>query len=388
MRGNRAMLRRAVSIALVLLALLGAVAYGVGVGADHWPPYSALAGIRAAVSAPDAPPSNAAENTVDGDAFGRLGESYVFSTSYRVRPLNVPDFRSLDALEAWQKRRRCAFHKRMLFPYQNGVRVARLPAVSREGYVSEECLVTMGGQPAFRYYRLSPTIAAGTARRLPTIVCFMGHGSVLDVLTDRASYQHAFAAAFARAGYIAYVMENIGMGPGGDHHLDLDQAVRLDGFSWYSLLFSHQRVLLSQVFSDSEVDTRHVGAAGVSTGGLLALTAAVQEPRIVAASVQGIFGSMRVAFARVGNHCSCGAIPDLLPLFDLPQLGLVVAPCSLQIVNAEDDAFSPREARRSIREMRAAVRRLDIDPPEFVEPSGGHAFDVPAALAFFDKALR
>jgi hypothetical protein len=216
----------------------------------------------------------------------------------------------------------------------------------------------------------------------------MGHGKVAQILDDESSYQHACSANFAKAGYLVYAMENIGMEPGRDTHHDLDQSLRLQGHGWYSLLFAHQRILLDKVLADPMVDPQRVGATGVSTGGLLALSAAVIEPRIAASSVQGIFGSMRVSFIRDRHrHCSCGAIPALLPEFDLPELALLVAPRPLHISNGNTDGFSPAEAKRCVELITPLYQRAGGRQPLVTASPGGHEFSFAPALNFFAEHL-
>jgi hypothetical protein len=191
------------------------------------------------------------------------------------------------------------------------------------------------------------------------------------------------------AGYLVYAMENIGMEPGRDTHHDLNRSLRLEGHGWYSLLFAHQRMLLDRVFSDPMVDPKRVGTTGVSTGGLLALSAAVIEPRIAATSVQGIFGSMRVSFIRDrSRHCSCGAIPGLLPEFDLPELALLVAPRPLHISNGRTDGFSPQEAQRSVDLITPLYQRAGGQTPQVTVSPRGHEYSFAPALSFFGKHLK
>jgi len=184
---------------------------------------------------------------------------------------------------------------------------------------------------------------------------------------------------------VTFYLENIGMEPGADTHLDLDQSLRLEGHGWYSLLFAHQRILLDHVFQDTMVHAGRVGVTGVSTGGLLALSAAAMEPRIKAASVQGIFGSMRVSFIRDRHrHCKCGAIPGLLPEFDLPELALLVAPRALHVSNGRTDGFSPEEAKRCVD---LVTPRFHSPKPEFTISPGGHEFAFESARRFFADHL-
>ncbi len=304
-----------------------------------------------------------------------------------IRSLAVPEFGSVEAFRQWQTHQRQRFVDRMLYRYAGKIAISDGSLSRHETHLRREFHVTLDGSRLFRFFRLEPQPAGATHPR-PTIVCFMGHGKVAQILDDESSYQHACAANFAKAGYVVYAMENIGMEPGRDTHHDLDQSLRLQGHGWYSLLFAHQRILLDQVFADPMVDPQRVGATGVSTGGLLALSAAVIEPRIAAASVQGIFGSMRVSFIRDRHrHCSCGAIAGLLPEFDLPELALLVAPRPLHICNGKTDGFSPAEAQRSAQLIAPLYQRAGGQKPLVTVSPGGHEFSLEPALEFFAEHL-
>jgi len=297
----------------------------------------------------------------------------------RPRSLAAPEFESRSAFKTWQTERRKRFVERMLYPYEGKVTIVSGEEAKHSGHKRQEYRVLLDGRRLFRFFRLEPD-----TKPQATLVCFMGHGKAAQILDQSDSYQHACATRFAEAGYLVYAMENVGMGPGPDTHLDLDQSLRLEGYGWYSLLFAHQRILLEQVFADPSVDAEKVGVAGVSTGGLLALSAAAMEPRISAASVQGIFGSMRVSFIRDRNrHCRCGAIPGLLPEFDLPELALLVAPRALHVSNAQDDGFGPREARRCVDLITPYHVQLGGAKPRFTVPPGGHEFAFETAAEFF-----
>lgn len=307
--------------------------------------------------------------------------------SAALRPMQLPVFTNAMERAAWQAIQREAFLQKFSFSYRGPIQIQPGEIVGRKGYQRQVFHVLQEQEVLFRYFVLQPDeVPAGSA--LPAVACFMGHGRVTQVLEEEGSYQHAFAAALVRKGYRVYVMENVGMEPGPDHHLDLDQALRLEGKGWYSLLFAHQRLLLEQVFQDPKVDPHRVGAAGVSTGGLLALSAAALDPRIRATSVQGIFGSMRQSFVHDRrSHCTCGAIPGLLPDYDLPEWALWVAPRSLHVSNGRDDGFGPVEARRCVDAITPFFRHAGGMPPHFTIPKGGHAFDLVSTLEFFKVTL-
>ena len=303
------------------------------------------------------------------------------------RALAVPEFDAPAQLAAWQHKARQEFRRRLVFRYPEPptMRPVGEPR-DRGAFTQEECEVHCAERRLFRFYRLVPKAAPPGPLR--TIVCFMGHGKVRQILDERDSYQHACAAQLAERGYLVFAMENVGMEPTRDIHHELDRILRLDGYGWYSLLFAHELMLLDHVFSDRRVDQRRVGVTGVSTGGLLALVAAAMEPRVAAASVQGIFGSMRVSFIRDRRqHCGCGAIPGLLPQFDLPELAMMVAPRPLHISNAARDGFRPSEALRCLERISPLYRRAGGAAPEFTQPPGGHEFAVEPAFDFFTRTL-
>jgi hypothetical protein len=309
------------------------------------------------------------------------------TTAAHIRPLNVPPFESTEAFRNWQTRQRKRFIDRMLYPYKGKISVSRGEESQHESHVRQEFHVELDGQRLFRFFRQEPR-SDQTSKKRPTMVCFMGHGKVAQILDGTDSYQHACATHFVKAGYIVFAMENVGMEPGRDTHHYLDQSLRLEGHGWYSLLFAHQRILLDQVFADSQVDSKRVGVTGVSTGGLLALSAAVIEPRVAAASVQGIFGSMRVSFIRDRHrHCSCGAMPGLLPEFDLPELALLVAPRPLHISNGRTDGFSPAEAERCVDIVTPLYRQAGGLRPRFTISPGGHEYSLNPAVEFFAEYL-
>ncbi len=299
------------------------------------------------------------------------------------RPVAAPAFENRKQFSQWQQEVRAKFLEKLVFRYDQPPEVQTAgKSIERERFAQQQFDVLVEGKRIFRFFRLVPSRPSHLP--LPTIVCFMGHGKVDQILSEPASYQHACAARFAEQGYLVYAMENVGMEPGRDTHMELDRLLRLDGFGWYSLLFAHQRILMKHVFADSQVDTARVGVAGVSTGGLLALTAAAMEPRIAAASVQGIYGSMRVSFIQDRNrHCGCGAIPGLLPEFDLPELALLVLPRALHVSNAAKDGFSPEESVRCIDLVAPWFEAAGADRPVFTRPAGGHEFALDPALEFF-----
>ncbi len=308
----------------------------------------------------------------------------------KPRPLAVPKFHDGEQWARWQQAMRKEFRRRLVFSYDAPAEIRKIgSATDRGAFLQQEFHVFCNQRRLFRFFRLMPKSAyTSKNKRLPTIVCFMGHGKVSQILSQRDSYQHACAARFAEKGYLVFAMENVGMEPERNRHLELDRVLRLYGYGWYSLLFAHQQILLDEVFADPRVDPHRVGTTGVSTGGLLALSAIALDPRVKAASVQGIFGSMRISFIQDRNrHCTCGAIPGLLPEFDLPELALLAAPRPLHISNAAQDSFTPAEALRCVGLITPLYRKIGGPAPVFTQPPGGHEYAFEPAWQFFQNTI-
>ena len=309
----------------------------------------------------------------------------------RPEPPRVPEFESPQQWAAWQRTVREKFRRRLVFNYDAPTTILKIGRpIDRERFSQQELHVLSAGRRLFRFFRLTPQSTDPSTHNGPraTIVCFMGHGKVRQILEEPDSYQHACAAYFAEQGYLVFAMENVGMEPDRDTHIELDRLLRLDGYGWYSLLFAHQQILLDHVMADPMVNTAAVGVTGVSTGGLLALSAVAIEPRVAAASVQGIFGSMRVSFIRDRNrHCQCGAIPGLLPEFDLPELALLATPRPLHISNASSDGFTPAEAQRALKLIEPLYRKAGGEAPIFSKPTGRHEYALEPALEFFGNTI-
>ena len=103
-----------------------------------------------------------------------------------------------------------------MFPYKGETKIESVGEdVDRGMFLQREFEATNDGRKLFRIFRLAPR--STKARTLPTIVCFMGHGKVRQILKDRDSYQHACAAQFAERGYLVFRDGERGHGTGTRH---------------------------------------------------------------------------------------------------------------------------------------------------------------------------
>lgn len=372
--------RGLVTLVLVLLAAVGLVGLGAW-GGYRWAAQRSNTAAAAKAKRIGYTPIAAG---APGDGAATSGYDYVaWSKQSAARSLRTLAELDQAALQQWQRTQRAAFRSRFTFPYDGQPAFTKVAEGRNHETRVETWHVGLDGKQLFRFFRLAPPGAT-----LGTVIVFMGHGKVEQLLTQPSSYQRAAGAALATAGYDVYVMENVGMGPADarDSHLHLDSVLSLNGYGWYSLLFAHQDMLIEYVLARRDKG-KPLGVAGVSTGGLLALTAAALHPEVDAASVHGIFASSADSFGRdFVKHCECGSIDGLLPDFDLPTLALLVAPRPLHVNNNRDDSFTPRDARAALAAIEPIRARLGGPVPVFTSPPGKHAFALDEALGFFANA--
>lgn len=226
-------------------------------------------------------------------------------------------------------------------------------------------------------------------KKYPCIVIFSGHGSANQVAFEENSYQHASGSSIAQHGFLVYVMENRGMGKLSylGNHLRIDAVARVTGGSWYGEIITDALWLIENIHSESIVDTKRIGTAGVSTGGALSMIISAIDKRIAASYVQGFLGSFRKTFGIRGSHCLCGHIPSILELGDMSDIASLIAPKPLLFVNGAADSFYYLDAYQEFNKILATYKNLGVeDKSRLLTPKGvGHEFTVHIAIKWFTE---
>jgi pimeloyl-ACP methyl ester carboxylesterase len=108
----------------------------------------------------------------------------------------------------------------------------------------------------------------------------------------------------------------------------------------------------------SEVDAKRISAAGHGMGGLIVLFAAVFDDRIRAvASTGALVSYSAIAESNLYSHRFGAFDPGFLTTFDLPDVGLLVAPRPLTIRNAVDAlhrVLDPKAVKQAYRNTASA----------------------------------
>lgn len=203
----------------------------------------------------------------------------------------------------------------------------------------------------------------------PAVVCLHGHGGSREKVHDPSTEYNAFAAEFARRGFVT-------LAPSLWH---CDYAP--------NQLWNLMR-LVDVLETQKCVDKERIAVAGLSMGGEWSMWLAACDTRIKAAIVSGWMCTTE-GVLRVPN-CPCWMPPGLLELCDIAEVHILIAPRPLLIESASEDPCFPIDATRKGFEM---IRRGytvfgAADKVKHHTFPGGHAWNGRQAYAFIENALH
>jgi cephalosporin-C deacetylase-like acetyl esterase len=229
--------------------------------------------------------------------------------------------------------------------------------------------------------------AAGDAPR-PGVLYVCGH-----IEHQKVHYQ-AHAKRFAELGFPTLIAETVQLGEApGFHH----GCYREGWFHWYSRGYSPAAIELLNgirgldlLAARPDVDGARLGVTGISGGGATTWWIAAADERVAACSP--VCGTATVAshvYDRVvDGHCDCMWWVNTA-LWDLADVGALIAPRPLLIASANQDGIFPVDA---IREVHGQLQRLyrTLGKPEhlaYVETPGGHSYHERSRTAIFSWFL-
>ncbi|MCI0493177.1 MAG: acetylxylan esterase [Planctomycetes bacterium] len=204
--------------------------------------------------------------------------------------------------------------------------------------------------------------------KLPAMLCLHGHGGSAEMVFDPKSIYRGFADHFARGGYvvIAPTLE----------HREYAATALWDLMRCVDILTQR-----------GEVDAQRIGAAGLSMGGEWTMWIAACDERIKAAVVSGWMCTTAGVFA-VPN-CPCWELPGFVPVMDVCETHLLIAPRPVLFENAEaDESFPLKYTFEGFQRIQRGYRVFGAEAAvaQDVFP-GGHAWHGPAAYVWIDKHL-
>jgi dienelactone hydrolase len=286
--------------------------------------------------------------------------------------------RTAAAARRWQQATRKALREALGFTRLTPAPLAprRLEAVDRGDFVREKILLRTSRHTLMPVYLLLPRKAP---RPLPVVIAFHGHGygvkDIVGLWEDGAErltpdgYHKDFAIALCRRGFAVAAPEIscfgerqsvLGPHSGGvstcTHTATL--AFHLGG-SAVGLRVHDGLKLVDYLATRKDLDTRRLGAMGISGGGLHTLFSTCADPRIKACVISGYFCTFRACIFAM-HHCACNYVPNLHRFGEMYDLAALIAPRPVLIEAADHDPIFPLPAvKQAVARLRAEYGVFD-----------------------------
>lgn len=284
--------------------------------------------------------------------------------------------RDIRAARQWQTKTRAALAKALA--------LAKLPAVTpkaqviesvdKRDYVRQKILLRTGPEMLMPVYVLLPK---NRPRPLPVVLAFHGHGyGVKDIVglwedgEERDvpdGYHKDFGVALCRAGFAVAAPE---ISCFGERQTDFSH-LKMAGQSspgtcgHTAALASHlgltvlgMRVndglrLVDYLETRRDVDTRRLGAMGISGGGMHTFFSTAIDPRIRACVVSGYFCTFRDSVLAM-HHCPCNYVPGLGEFGEMADVAGLVAPRPMLVeAGTYDPIFPFKSVRAAVAQARS-----------------------------------
>src|SRR5690554_1412748 len=170
----------------------------------------------------------------------------------------------------------------------------------------------------------------------PVMICLQGHSPGMHISIGHAqTKQDSISIAGGRDlaiqavnnGWAAVVIEQKGFGERAVDGTSCDQLSLRELMAGNTTL--GERVddivtTINYIESQSRFDKKNIGCIGNSSGGTTSYFAAAVDPRITLAVVSCSFSTYKTSWLKY-KHCSCGFIPDILNVGDMPDIAALIA---------------------------------------------------------------
>ncbi len=242
----------------------------------------------------------------------------------------------------------------------------------RGDYVRQKLLLRTGPHTLMPVYLLLPKDRPAPH---PVVLAFHGHGyGVKDIVglwengAERSTpdgYHKDFAVALCRAGFAVAAPEISCFGERrtdfSSLNADLGQPVPSTcthtamlafhlGISVVGIRVHDGMRLVDYLETRRDLDTRRLGAMGISGGGMHTLFSTCLDTRIRACVISGYFSTFRDSILAM-SHCACNFVPGLAEFGEMHDLAGLIAPRPMLIEAGSHDPIFP------IRAVRAGVAK-------------------------------
>ena len=202
-------------------------------------------------------------------------------------------------------------------------------------------------------------IPKGVREPIPVMICLEGHNMGMHVAMGRRKFSFEkvdegdrdFAIQSIENGYAALVLEQrafgeCGGGENGPECVSPAMTALLLGRTLVGeRVWDVMRAIDMLRKHFPQLDEHRTGLMGHSGGGTTTLYAAALDERIDAAMCICYFCGFKESIGEL-KHCTCNYVPGIMKYFDMGDIGGLVAPRPLLIVNGSDDHIFPIEASK------------------------------------------
>lgn len=308
-----------------------------------------------------------------------------------------------ESLEAWQEKARARLGKLLGYPYL----MPEMDNFTVE-YVDDE-------NPAYTDTRIlfdsepECTVAChqwvpkGVEGKLPLAICLQGHSKGMHISMGKPIYEgdeqsinggdRDFARQIVARGQAALVLEQRAFGQRGGTaegpgcYQVVMQVLLLGRTLIGERCWDVSRAIdMMEAHFAERIDLDKIALMGNSGGGTATTYAAAMDTRIAAAMPSCAFCGFK---ASIGDqhHCSCNYVPGIIMEFDMGDLGALIAPRPLVVVNGKDDFSFPLWAAQEQMEItKVAYQAAGAeDKARHVVGQEGHRFYAADSWPVFDE---
>jgi len=240
-------------------------------------------------------------------------------------------------------------------------------------------------------------VPKGTVGKIPTIVCLQGHSTGFHISLGQPIFERDinsikggdrdFCVRAIKEGFacVAVEMRNFGecggLETGGpDCHVSSMSAIINGRTTIGERVHDISTVIDALIANFDFVDEKKIMCMGNSGGGTATFYAAAIDERICLAMPSCAVCTYKDSIAAM-KHCVCNFIPDVAKYFDMGDIGGLIAPRKLVVVNGiRDDIFPDAGVRESFDIIKSLYEAAGV--PEFcalVTGPEGHRFYADAA---------
>lgn len=263
-----------------------------------------------------------------------------------------------ERFDLWQKRARNTLGEMLGLPFFSRVDDDLCIEWTREENGVTETRMTFATE---EHYRAAAhlLVPAGVTVPIPVILCLQGHSTGMHISLGRPKFpgdtetisggDRDFARQIVARGWAALALEQRGFGEcggtpnGPDCYQSAMAALLLGRTLLGERVWDISRTIDVLTAHFPQIDAGRIAIMGNSGGGTASIYAAAMDQRIAAVMPSCAFCGYKASIG-MQHHCSCNYVPGILRHFDMGDLGGLIAPRPLIIVNGAKDEIFPLES--------------------------------------------